>query len=290
MAALVMTFVAPRRAAAASPDMLVQVQAADVLSDLITMTAKRADTRVEALHKYLGQIGKEAAFDQAKPAAQQKALVPFSAVFQGAIAFVKQGGGKYADPSLATMSDADLSAELTELQVYNIQHFSHINEQYNAAQQMRAFLKSAGELEKYQQWAKENAIPTAPAPTTPDQVAAKMQTDIASARDMAWAKAEARGMTQAEFDARWGQQVKQYQDTVAQQVTGVKALAESLTAPPPPPTQIISPIVNTPVNRGSGADAAPPPLPAPVQSQYTAGMYQAANNALWNDTGNNNEW
>jgi len=290
MAALLMAMVAPRRAVAASPEMLAQVQAADVLSDLITLTAKRADMRVEALHKYLGQIGKEAAFDQAAPAAEQKTMVPFSAVFRGAIAFVKQGGGKYADPSLATMSDADLSAELTELQVYNIQQFSHINQQYNAAQKMRAFLTSAGELEKYKQWAKENAIPTGAAPTTPDQVAAKMQQDIATAQEIAWAKAEARGMTKAEFDARWGQQVKQYQETVAQQVSGVKALAESLTAPPPPPTQIISPIVNTPVDRGGGASDAPPPLPAPVQSQYTAGMYQAANNALWNDTGNNNEW
>jgi hypothetical protein len=272
--------------ARAQSDLLVPAQAADVLSDLITVTNSRADARVEAMHRYLREIGKEEAFDQAKlPAATEKSL-PFSEVFKGAMLFVKNGGGaKYADPALASMSNPQLTNELTELQVYNIQQFEQLMKKKKAVDAMRAYLKSSGNLEGYLKWAKVNAPGmTQPAPTTPEQVAARMGEMIKSAKETAWKKAEARGMSQADFDKAWSERVEKYREAVAQKVDGCKELAASLSAPPPPAPKPVDP--TTPIITGQGQRITAAPPPTPVQSQYsqsyTAGMYQQQNNELWN--------
>src|SRR4051794_18387018 len=98
----------PRQAAAqeqqqpGAPELLTQVQAADVLSDLITYTAARGDARVQNMQQYLQETGNAAAFQQAHPEANDP-LMPFSEMFRGAVLFVNGDGGKYADPSLKAL-------------------------------------------------------------------------------------------------------------------------------------------------------------------------------------------
>src|SRR5262245_50831496 len=88
----------PRAAAqATNPELLTQVQAADVLSDLITYTVQRADARLQNAQQFLRETGKEAAFEKARPAGQDT-LLPFTSVFQAAVLFVKGDGAKFADP------------------------------------------------------------------------------------------------------------------------------------------------------------------------------------------------
>ena len=65
-----------------NPELLTQVQAADVLSDLITYTVKRANARLQNMQEFLRETGKEAAFEKARPVGQDT-LLPFTAVFQG---------------------------------------------------------------------------------------------------------------------------------------------------------------------------------------------------------------
>jgi hypothetical protein len=277
---------APRGAAAqGTPELLTQVQAADVLSDLITYTNTRADARLQNIQQYLRETGNEAAFQKSTPAGKNP-LIPFSELFRAAVIFVQGDGSKYTDPSLKTLSDAQLSTELTELQVYNIQQFQKLNEKVKQASSIKAFLQSSGDLEKYRAWAKSKGFAPVKPPQTPEEAAARMEEMIKSAKETAWTKAQARGMSRAEFDKRWAEQVKNYQKSVEQNVMGCRALANSLTNPPPPPPA--PPSNPPPVNVGPppGMRGYSPSLPPPVASQYqsndTASGFQARNDELWN--------
>ena len=108
---------------------------------------------------------------------------------------------------------------------------------------------------------------------------------IKSAREMAWAKAQARGMSRGGVRQRWAEQVKQYRDSVEQKVVGVRSLANSLTNRRPRPRR------RRPTRRPRTSARRPgcaggPTLPPTVGSQYqannTAGAYQGANDELWN--------
>jgi len=196
-----------------TPALLTQVQAADVLSDLITYTGARADARVQNIEQYLRETGNEAAFEKARPVGKNT-LIPFSELFRAAVLFVQGDGGKFADPSLATLDDGQLSSELTELQVYNIQQFQKLNEQVKTASSIKAFLESRGELEKYRAWAKSKGFAPVSPPKSAEEAAARMDELVKSAKEIAWTKAQARGMTREEFDKRWADQVKNYQKSV----------------------------------------------------------------------------
>jgi hypothetical protein len=99
-------------------------------------------------------------------------------VFQGAALFARNGGAKYADPALLSMNDSQLTTELTELQVYNIQRFQHLIEQRQAVKSMTAYLKIAGELDVRPVGEGDTAAPataTDPRPRRRRDVAARMQ-------------------------------------------------------------------------------------------------------------------
>ena len=275
---------AQQPAPAGTPALLTQVQAADVLSDLITYTVARGEARLQNIQQYLRETGNDAAFEKARPAAKN-ALIPFSELSRAAVIFVSGDGSKYTDPSLATLNDAQLSSELTELQVYNIQQFQKLNEMVKTASSMKSFLESSGGLEKYRAWAKSKGFAPARPPATSEEAAARMEELIKSAKQIAWTKAQARGMSQEEFEKRWADQVKNYQKSVEQKVVGCRALANSLTNPPPPPPP--------PPSNPPPVDVGPPPglrggpsLPSPVTSQYqqnnTASGFQQRNDELWN--------
>jgi hypothetical protein len=277
---------APRQAAAqqqAAGDLLTQVQAADVLSDLITYSVARGDARVQNIRQYLRETGKEAAYDKAKPVGENP-LLPFTSVFQGAVQFVKGDGAKYTDPSLKSLNDSQLSSELTELQVYNIEQFQKLNALAKQAASMKAFLTSAGELEKYRAWAKTQGFAPLAPPKTPEEAAARMEEMIKSSKEMAWTKAQARGMSREEFDKRWAEQVKQYRQSVEQKVLGVRSLAKSLTDPPPPPPPPPSnppPAYVGPPPGLRGGPTLPPTVGSQYQAQNTASDFQQRNNELW---------
>jgi hypothetical protein len=277
---------APRGAAAqGNSQLLTQVQAADVLADLITLTVTRADARVQNIQQYLRETGNEAAFQKAMPAGKN-ALIPFSELFRAAVIFVQGDGSKYADPSLKTLNDAQLSTELTELQVYNIQQFQKLNDNVKTAASIKQFLQSSGDLEKYRAWAKSKGFEPVKAPQTPEEAAARMDELVKSAKEIAWTKAQARGMSREEFEKRWAEQVKNYRKSVEQNVMGCRALANSLTHPPPPPPPPPSNPPPVDVGPPPGMRGFSPSLPPPVGSQYqsnnTAAGFQQRNDELWN--------
>ena len=267
-------------------DMLAPAQAADVLSNLITVTSKKADARVEAMHQYLVEIGKGDAFHEAPAPPEEKAIF-FNQLFKGAIQFVKDGGAQYADPALSQMTGAQLMNELSELQVYNTQQFMHLLKQKRAVDAMEAFLKSSGDLDGYNQWAEKHGVaPKEREPKTPAEVAARMDEMIVSAKETAWAKAESRGTSREEFEKQWKQRVETYREGVAKQVDGCKKLARSLSAPPPAPAASAPRVLTArplyPDTPRANAPAAPPTLQSqPPKSQYTNEMFQQRNKELW---------
>src|SRR5262249_48607379 len=103
-------------------ELVAEVQAADLLSDLLTCTADRASCRVNVMSNYLKEIGKADDFTRGKPSIppRQKSLF-YSDLFSGAVQFIKTDGAKYADPGLARLNDQQLFAELSALQTFNIQ-------------------------------------------------------------------------------------------------------------------------------------------------------------------------
>jgi len=286
---IVAAVLAPRRATAqqpaGTPALLTQVQAADVLSDLITYTVARGEARLKNIEQYLQETGAQAAFDKAPPIGRDT-LIPFSELSRAAVIFVSGDGSKYVDPSLNTLNDAQLSTELTELQVYNIQQFQKLNRMVQTAASMKSFLQSNGDLEKYRAWAKSKGFNPASAPQSPEEAAARMGELIKSAKQIAWTKAQARGMSQEEFEKRWTEQVKNYQKSVEQKVLGCRALANSLTNPPPPPPAPPSNAIPLVVGPPPGMHGYSPSLPPPVNSQYqqnnTASGFQQRNDELWN--------
>lgn len=297
LAAVTALAITPRPAAAQpGPDPLVQAQAADVLSDFLTYAVDRTDARVNAMQEFLGQIGKQSAYTQTKPAAKQGTPLYFTQVFRGAVEFVKAGGAQYADPALKSLSESQLTDHLNTLQAYNMQQFLQLNQQRAASNSMAAYLESIGEFDNYLKWARKKfpaaAEKSQAAPSTPEQVAAGMQNLIDTARSITWQKAQAMGMSQEDFDRRWQQQLGAYRESVAKKVEGIQATGSWLTsselgASKPPPAAPAQPPV---VWQAAGAPVQPagPSLPAPVQSKYSSAYYQSADNEInfwngWND-------
>jgi hypothetical protein len=262
-------------------DPLVSAQAADVLSNLITLTSQKADSRVDAMHQYLVEIGKAEAFSHAKEPPKENVLF-YNELFKGALLFIKNGGAKYANPALEKMNGEQLTNEFNELQVYNIQTFMHLLQQKRAVDAMEEFLQDGGNLDGYKKWAKEHGIALPqPVPTTPQEAAARMDEMIRTAKSTEWAKAEARGISQEEFEKDWKQQVENNRESVARRVDGCKQLAQSLSAPPPPTAErpALSPYGAVTVPKQGPVPPAPPPPPVP--SRYTPEYYQARNHELW---------
>src|SRR5262245_64995855 len=79
-------------------ELVMQVQAADLLSDLLTWTADRADSRVRTMTEYLRTIGKADEFAKRPQAVANAKPLFYSQLFAGAVQFVKGEGAGYADP------------------------------------------------------------------------------------------------------------------------------------------------------------------------------------------------
>src|SRR5262245_10484534 len=92
--------------------LLLQLQAAEVLSDLITYTVARADARVIAMQTFLREIGKDGDYAQNQPAVPRDKSMAYNQVFKGAILFVRNGGAKYANPAFASWGEQQLTDEL----------------------------------------------------------------------------------------------------------------------------------------------------------------------------------
>lgn len=222
--------------ARAAVDLVTDVNAADALADLLTYAVDRTDASAAALQKYLSGIGKADAYAANPPAVARAKRMPFNSVFKAAVLFVQNDGEKFADPSLKDRDPSELLDELTELQSYNIQQFMHLNQQRDSCDSMRAYLKSIGEFDKFVAWAEQNApdvMPaggpaTQPAADTPEQLAQRMASLVKYARSIAWRKAEARGVSEADFEKQWQEKVAKYRDGVADKVEGVRALGGSL--------------------------------------------------------------
>lgn len=280
-------------------DLLTAAQAGDVLSDLLTAKVDRTDARVAAMQQFLLEIGKADAYATAPRVAPKEKPIFFNQVAQAAVVFVKGDGAQYADPALKAMNGSQLLEELQALQVYNVHQFLHLNRQRAASDSMAMYLESIGEFEHYLKWAKDKFNPsdaTQSAANSPDQLAARMADQIETTHAIAWKKAEARGISQADFEKQWQESIKQYRDAVARNVDGMKPLAEQLMksdAPPPPvPTQTQAmPSVT------SGPPGGTPTLPPPVASPYTSAMYQNQSASTWNawndnysDVSNHHSW
>lgn len=280
------------RHATAQPQMLVQVQAADVLSDLLTWTVDRATARVVAMKQFIAEIGKADDYRQHKPDVRSKSMF-FTQVFNGAVDFIKNGGAKYADPALGNLNESQLMDHFNTLQSYNMQQFIQLNQLRDQSNSMAAYLHSIDQFDDYLKWAKAKfpgvSATAPPTAQTPEQLAAQMQKMIDTAREITWKKAQAMGMSQTDFDQRWKQMAAQYRESVAQKVEGIQATGSWLTksqlaqsAPAPAPAQ--PPVV---WQAGAPVQQMQPTLPAPVQSQYTAAYYTGVDSQLdwWNGWG-----
>lgn len=298
IAALLWSVVVTPAFAQSNTELLARAQAGDVLSDLLTYTVDRADARVAAMQEFIRTIGKADAFAAFKSPPQQHNPMYFNQVFAGALQFVKAGGAKYADPALASMAESALLDHLTSLQTYNINEYQQLVQQRRAADAMAEFLESIGQFEAYLKWAgsKFPGAGTAAAkstPSSPDQVAEQMKNQVETARAMAWTRAQAAGVSQADFDRIWKQHLEQYREAVAQKVAGVKALGASMgqsvlagSAPPPVPHDMLDQQQSPAIWQASAPpQQAAPPLPSPVQSKYSSAYYQNANSFLWNNWG-----
>jgi hypothetical protein len=283
--------IGPRLAAAAPPpDLLTQVQGADVLGDLLTYIAGRADARVHVMRTFLAQIGKADAYDEANPLAQMPRQLSFEQVLGGAILFVQDGGDTYADPALKTMGESQLTQQLATLQNYDRDEFLHILQQREAAGSMRVYLQSIGQFGHYCDWARgklpaTNPVATEPAAATPEQEAGRISDLINWIQDMQWKKAQACGMSRADFEKKWQAQVQQYHDTIMSKLDGMQRLAVAFArsqaaenAAGPGPTQI-SPQPSAYSPSAPAGQAAPPP---PVLSPYTSAHFANADDSLWN--------
>jgi hypothetical protein len=291
-------------------ELLMQVQGADVLSDMLTYTRDRADARVTAMQEFLGSIDKTSAYQSAAPKMQESTPVYFAQVFQGAVAFVKEGGAQYADQSLKNLNQSQLLNHLTVLQAYNVDQFRKLTAQRQSSNAMAAYLESINQFDAYLKWAKAkapNATPQQAAPKTPEEIAERMRQTLATSRDVAWSKAQAMGLSQEEFDKRWEAHLKEYKESVADRVKGMGELAGSLgksqvagtgepaQAAPAPSAEDVAlgavPVKRPVIWQGQLNIIQPPPgpaLPPPVQSKYTnAYFHDQASKGLWNDWDDN---
>jgi hypothetical protein len=279
---------------AAPADLVQQVQAADLLADLITYTVDRADVRLNQAMTYLQSIGKTDAFNQAKPNAPTPRPLNYMLLFRGSLAFVEGDGKKYADPSVANQPTSQLYEDLTAAQYYNMHEFLHYNQQRQAFASVRAYLESINEYQKYLastggETAAARPPTTGPAPATPDQVATRLGDMLNFIYETSWKQAQAKGTSQADFEKNWPEQVRQYRESVMEKIEGSQpseaAFGKSQLAgstPPPPDLPAPAPL---PAHYDTPAPAdvtASQSLPAPVQSPYSNANYRAKDTSLWN--------
>jgi hypothetical protein len=210
---------------------LSQVQAADLMSELLTWSGDRANARVDALSQYLQQKGLIGDFRKLAPQPQQH--LAYDQVFRGAVDFVQGDGKKYADPALARLDERHLRVELAALQAYNLQQYQHLCKQRDTAAAMRAYLEQKGQFQDYLTWAgteltRLEAASTQPAATRPSDVAVRLQELPAEMKESAWHKAQARGVSRKDFDAGWERRQQQYRQAVTDRVAAALRLAQSL--------------------------------------------------------------
>jgi hypothetical protein len=297
-----LTFTLSKAAAQASPDLLTQVQAADVLSDLTTYVSDRTGASAQAMQAFLQQIGKADDYAKNKPIINEPARMDFVTVFKSAVLFMKTNGDKYADPTLKNLNESQLLSKLTELQTYNIQQFIHLNQQRRECDSMRAYLESINEFDHYLKSSGQPAPPAdQPPPTTPEQMAARMDALINYAKAVEWKKAQAQGVSQSDFETQWRANLAKYHETIAQKVEGLRALGTTLgqteragNTPPPPAVEYQTPSLG-PIPPPAIWTAPPPPqpaareLPPTVQSTHTNANIRALDRQnYWNPW--DNEW
>jgi hypothetical protein len=274
-------------ARAAEPDaqLLSQVQAADVLSDLLTFTADRLSARAVGMGNYLKQINQLDAFDQFKPATATPGKIDYTQLFSGAVNFVKNGGDKYSDPSLAKLSDAQLRNELTALQTYDVREFAFLNQKRQITERVKSFLISINEFDGYRKYAGD----LAPSPTTSttssltaQQQVAHVENLVKAARAAAWARAKAKGVSQSDFDAQWAAKENQFKTQVSQRVQAMGALSASIAAST---TASSAPQPDSPAGGLSGVQINTPQQPAGTELTPFADPYSDTFHTNYNGPG-----
>jgi hypothetical protein len=290
-----------RAETAAPTDLVQQVQAANLLADLITYTVDRADAQLKEAQAYLQRSGKLTEYQQSRPSPATPRPLNYMLLFRGALAFVEGDGAKYADQSVQNESAAELYEELTAAQYYNMHEFLHFNQQRRGFLSVQAYLKSIGEYDDFMKStgdtiAAEDAGAgpgaTQPAPATPLEVAQRMGDVIHFIKETAWKEAQAKGTSRADFDEQWPEQVKQYRAQVIARMADLQpnddafGTVEIAGTAPPPASQPAQPdrataqpqviYVTAPNNIGANHQ-----LPPPVNSPYTNELYRQRDRSLW---------
>jgi hypothetical protein len=268
------------------PSLLTQVQGTDVLADLLTYTATRADARVQVMRSFLQSIGKSDDYDRAHPRAKMPPQLTFEQVTDGAVQFAQTGGDEYADPDLKTMSDDLLRQRQTTLTNYNRGQFMHVLQQRAAAASMRMYLESINQFDAYEAWAEGKLPATNPAmtgqpATSPDEAASRMHQTVGWIREIEWKKSEAEGLSREDFEKKWQEQLTQYRNAISAKLDGSQRLAAAFARSQPTP--IGSPFkAPAQPNYGNRAPIQQPSVAAPVDSMHTKGLYESRSLELWN--------
>jgi hypothetical protein len=230
--------------AAEAPALLSQVQAADVLSDLITWSADRAAARADSMQQYLREINQFDAFTHAPPPSTAPAAAPtatqplfYDQTFAGAVRFVEQGGDQYADPALKKFNSSQLMKELSALASYNIKQFEYLNQQRASVAAMKNYLQSVGKLRAYIKWAAKRtpeskvspvASGTAGSSSSPkssSEMVAQTEAMMQAARATALKRAEAAGTSPSDFDKQWNQKQTEMRADISKRLEGMSDLA-----------------------------------------------------------------
>jgi hypothetical protein len=131
---------------------------------------------------------------------------------------------------------------------------------------------------------------TQPMASTPEEVAKRMRDLIQFIHDTAWKEAQAKGMSQADFEKQWPQQVKAYRESVIARIEGDQPTAGGFgtseiagtplppTSQPAPDPNVQSPSVNFTQQPDVGDFRQ---LPTPVPSPYSNAQYRARDRSLW---------
>jgi hypothetical protein len=256
--ALVVALVSASHAAAAmlQPPLLQQVQAADVLSDLLGWSVDRATVRCQSMQDYLKETGKLEAFTQVPAPTTGPAPhgIFYDQLFAGAVQFVQDGGAQYADPSLANLGEAQLKQELAALQNYNLQQFIYLNRRRAAIASMKAYLDSIKFLPAYTAWAGQKNPELAATPgqsagatsvMSPEQRVAHSENLMKAARAAAEKRAEAAGMSPSDFDKQWDAKQNAMRLDIAKRLDGMSSLAAAFAKTPSAPASPANSVART---------------------------------------------
>jgi hypothetical protein len=285
----------PAIATDAPADLVQQVQAADLLADLITYTVDRADMRIKEARAFLQSISKLADYEKAKPNPPTPKPLNYMLLFRGSLVFVEGDGAKYADESVKDEPQTRLYEDLTAAQYYNMHEFLHFNELRREFASIKAYLESTGEYAHYLDYIRgnpslANASATQPTPHTPEEVAQRLGEMIDFIHETQWKEAQAQGISRADFDKQWPEKVKQYRESVMANIEDTQPLdggfgktelagtpAPSATEPAAAPQQphyiYVTPQPDLGANRV---------LPPHVESPYSNADFRAKDLTLWN--------